>query len=65
MPRMMRLAGIAVLYAVTAALLLVAPLSASEDPAPEPATPPEVAQQPEGGAPPVTEGTVPEEAPPS
>jgi plastocyanin len=52
---MMRLAGITSLYALMAALLLVTPLSASEDPAPEPPAPEEVAE-------PV--GTVPETAAP-
>jgi plastocyanin len=39
MPRMTRLAGITSLYALIAALLLVTPLSASEDPPPEAAAP--------------------------
>jgi LPXTG-motif cell wall-anchored protein len=74
---MTRLAGITMLYAVIAALVLVAPLSASEDPA-KPSSPTEAAVPPGGAAPedgapeadaptdaPTTpEATVPEAAPP-
>jgi LPXTG-motif cell wall-anchored protein len=74
---MTRLAGITMLYAVIAALVLVAPLSASEDP-PKPSSPTEAATPPGGAAPedgapeadaptdaPTTpEATVPEAAPP-
>jgi plastocyanin len=69
MPRMTRLAGITSLYALIAALLLVAPLSASEDPVPEVAAPEttEQAQEalPESPEPALTEPeAVPPEPPP-
>jgi plastocyanin len=70
MPRMTRLAGITSLYALIAALLLVTPLSASEDPVPEAATP-ETTEQlqeavPESPEPAPTEPeAVPAEPPPA
>jgi plastocyanin len=65
---MTRLAGITSLYALIAALLLVTPLSASEDPVPEPAAPKAAAPEaaPDGarqtGAPAPDEAAPPEEA---
>jgi plastocyanin len=64
---MTRLAGITSLYALIAALLLVTPLSASEDPVPEPAAP-ETTQEavPESPEPVATEpGAVPPEPAPA
>jgi plastocyanin len=51
---MTRLAGITSLYALIAALLLVTPLSASEDPVPEPVASAEALEQPQDA---VTEST--------
>jgi plastocyanin len=72
---MTRLAGITSLYALIAALLLVTPLSASEDPVPEPAAPEATALEaapdaapdaaPQTGAPAPDEAAPPEEAIPS
>jgi methylmalonyl-CoA mutase C-terminal domain/subunit len=60
---MTRLAGITSLYALIAALLLVTPLSASEDPVPEAAAPeaaaPETVPEPAPAAPPVAEPAAP------
>jgi LPXTG-motif cell wall-anchored protein len=52
---MTRLAGITSLYALIAALLLVTPLSASEDPVPEPAAPTDTTEQPQEAVPQPTE----------
>ena len=62
---MTRLAGITSLYALIAALLLVTPLSASQDPVPEPAAP-QTAEQPQDAVPEPSEPapTVPEPIPP-
>jgi plastocyanin len=60
---MTRLAGITSLYALIAALLLVTPLSASEDPPPEPAAP-EPLEQPQQAESPQPAPTVPEPVPP-
>jgi plastocyanin len=59
---MKRLTGITSLYALIAALLLVTPLSASEDPVPEPAAPAEALEQPQDAVTDSTEraSTVPE-----
>jgi plastocyanin len=63
---MKRLAGITSLYALIAALLLVTPLSASEDPVPEPAAPVDAIEQPQDTAAGSTEpaSTVPDAPPP-
>ena len=63
---MTRLAGIATLYALIAALLLVTPLSASEDPAPVDTVPTETTEQPPDAVaePPEPALTVPEAVPP-
>ncbi len=60
---MTRLAGIAMLYAVIAALVLVTPLSASQEP-PTDAVPAETAVPPEAGSPGTTPGAAPPEAAP-
>jgi plastocyanin len=62
---MTRLAGITSLYALIAALLLVTPLSASEDPVPEPAAPTDTTEQPQEAVPQPTEAVpaAPEAAP--
>jgi plastocyanin len=67
MPRMRRLAGITPLHALIAALLLVTPLSASEDPATVPVAPTETTEQPEEAlpVPPEPAATVPEAVPPA
>jgi plastocyanin len=52
---MTRLAGITSLYALITALLLVTPLSASEDPVPEPAAPTDTTEQPQEAVPQPTE----------
>ncbi|HEV2875003.1 MAG TPA: plastocyanin/azurin family copper-binding protein, partial [Thermoleophilaceae bacterium] len=59
---MTRLAGIAAVYALIAALLLVTPLSASEDPEPQHAAPIDTVAQSEAAAPetPEPEPTAPE-----
>jgi plastocyanin len=68
---MTRLAGITTIYALIAALVLVAPLSAADEvapPTPAPtgaAAPPETASEPAAPAPPEAEPTTPEAEPPA